>query len=417
MNPTRHLDPRAWLLWLASATLPVLMGRNPFPLLAVLLVVLGVRAAWAPSLGVQHGWGSLRRLLLIVAAVSVVFNLLTAPYGNQVMAHLPEWWPLGDVLTLNALIYGLLTALAIVTLVLAGTTAGLLIDWPTMLQLLPARLLTLAVAASVAWAFIPQTLNSFRDIREAQAVRGVRARGVKGLVPFVVPLLVTGLDRATTLAEALEARGFGGTVTTDAEVCGARGSRLAPGLTVVALTLATLTAYFLIVGFGRAAVVAGIGTVAAAAIGLRLGGHQQDHRTRYRNRRWQRQDTLVAAASAASLGMTLMSQALNGGALHYEPYPDITVPYVSLPLLFGLALLLAPALVAPAPQAAEQSPRRTSAPNLADDPIMTSATRQTAWWTRRSRPWAAFETRCRGPIPPRFRRPVVETGASTKRAA
>src|SRR5690606_1852041 len=94
VSPTVHLDPRAWLLWLAAATLPLLMGRNPFPILAVFLVVIVIRTAWAPALHNHESWGGLRRMLVIIATISVVFNVLTAPIGDQVLVNLPRWWPL-----------------------------------------------------------------------------------------------------------------------------------------------------------------------------------------------------------------------------------------------------------------------------------------------------------------------------------
>ncbi len=49
--PDDRLDPRAWLLWGAAASLPALLGRNPFPLLMTLVAVLGVRIAWADAAG------------------------------------------------------------------------------------------------------------------------------------------------------------------------------------------------------------------------------------------------------------------------------------------------------------------------------------------------------------------------------
>ena len=31
------LDPRSWLIWAVAASVPVLVGRNPFPIVVVLL--------------------------------------------------------------------------------------------------------------------------------------------------------------------------------------------------------------------------------------------------------------------------------------------------------------------------------------------------------------------------------------------
>ncbi|CAA9554292.1 MAG: hypothetical protein AVDCRST_MAG33-1154, partial [uncultured Thermomicrobiales bacterium] len=120
IDATRHLDPRVWLGWLSAVTVPALVGRNPFPLLALLIVVLVVRSAWAPALSRDAGWTLILRFAVLVSIVSVLFNVLTAPFGDQVIATMPAWWPLGDVVTVNALLYGLLSAVAIVVILLAG---------------------------------------------------------------------------------------------------------------------------------------------------------------------------------------------------------------------------------------------------------------------------------------------------------
>ena len=211
MRPARPrpLDPRAWLLWAAAASLPALVGRNPWPLAATLLAVLGVWAAWGGS-SAGARWRPLLRLALVFGAVSVVFNLLTVHVGDRVIAELPASWPIvGGPLTLNALVYGLLSALAILVLVAVSATLGATLDWSAGMRLLPERLAPLAVAGSIAWSYLPQSTVAFQEIREAQMARGFRPRGLRDAAPLVIPLLAGGLERAMTTAEALEARAFG----------------------------------------------------------------------------------------------------------------------------------------------------------------------------------------------------------------
>ena len=109
----RPLDPRAWIIWAVAANLPPLVGRNPWPLAATLLAMLGVWAAWSAGAAGAR-WRPLLRLALVFGAVSVLFNLLTAHIGDRAIGELPESWPvIGGMLTLNALVYGLLSAMAI----------------------------------------------------------------------------------------------------------------------------------------------------------------------------------------------------------------------------------------------------------------------------------------------------------------
>jgi hypothetical protein len=95
----RPLDPRAWLLWAVAASLPPLLGRNPWPLAATLLAVLGVCGARAVGEAGAR-WRPLLRLALLFGAIGVLFNLLTAHVGDLVIATLPEHWPvIGGLVT------------------------------------------------------------------------------------------------------------------------------------------------------------------------------------------------------------------------------------------------------------------------------------------------------------------------------
>jgi energy-coupling factor transport system permease protein len=343
------LDPRAWLAWGAAASLPPLLGRNPFPLVATLVVVIGVRTAWAGQTERVGSWSGIVRLAVVFAALGVLFNVLTVRAGDRVLVTVPSSVPILDgPITLNALVFGLLSALALVVLVLVGTTLGAVLDWPAVVRLLPDRLTTVAVAGSVAFAFVPQTAVAFREIREAQAVRGHRFRGVRDLVPLLVPLLTGGLERAVTMAEALESRAFGAPVVPDGE-----RRRLRSLATAVGLGAGAVAVYLLAVGRLIAAGVAF--AIAGVALLIVLSGGKSDAptRTRYRSPRWTRADTLTLGGAAIAGMTTLAAIAFDPASLRYEPYPDLLAPRVGLALILAQVGLLVPAFLAePASEAA-----------------------------------------------------------------
>ena len=344
IHRARPLDPRAWIIWAVAATLPPLVGRNPWPLAATLLATLGVWGAWSTGAAGAR-WRPLLRLALALGAVSVLFNLLTAHIGDRPIGELPEEWPvIGGVLTLNALIYGLLSAMAIFSLLAVGATLGATLDWSAAMRLLPERLAALAVAGSVAWSYLPRTTSALVEIREAQMARGYRPRGIRDAAPLVIPLLAGGLERAMITAEALEARAF--------------GAPLAPELTprpwqvaslLVGLVSALTSAFCL--ALGQLAVAGGLLAVAAVSLmaGLftRRGGEPHLRRTRYRDPIWERPEWIVSGTSITVLGVQVAMLLLVPAAFHYEPYPSLTAPAISLPLLAVLGLLLAPAAVRP----------------------------------------------------------------------
>ena len=371
---SRPFDPRAWLLWAVAASLPPLLGRNPWPLAATLFAVLGVWGVWSAGAAGAR-WRPLLRLAVLFGAVSVLFNLLTVHVGDIVVGSLPEHWPvIGGELTLNALIFGLLGAVAIFSLVAMGASLGATLDWSAAMRLLPERMAPLAVAGSVAWSYLPRTTVALSEIREAQMARGYRPRGVRDAAPLVIPLLAGGLERSLTTAEALEARAFGAPLSPELSPHPWQVASLVIGL-VAALT----GAFCLALGQMRAAaallIVAvltiGAGLLNRASVGAWLEAHRParvptspiamgagyppgggrgvraDRRTRYRDPVWERPEWIVAGSALAALSVQIAVLISEPAAFRYEPYPVLTAPAISLPLLAAIGLLLAPAAVRP----------------------------------------------------------------------
>jgi energy-coupling factor transport system permease protein len=339
----RNLDPRAWLAWSLAASVPPLVGRNPWPLLVVLVAVAGTRIAWADAMVRAGGWSLFVRLAMIFAAVSIVFNVLTVRAGDLEIARLPDWLPLiGGELTVNAALYGILSGFALVLLVIIGSTVGTLLDWPAVTRLTPAGLTSIAVAGSIALAFVPQATVAFREIREAQAARGHRFRGARDLLPVVVPTLGGGLERAITLAESLESRGFGGI----ARSC-VSARPWAPFAGAGSLGAFAVAAYAVAVERLALAAIAAAVALLLGLASLRLGPRPTIARTRYRMRPWASGDSAVTIGAGIALLASVVTLQISPDAFRYEPYPHIGVPAISLPLLIGLLGLLAPVLVAP----------------------------------------------------------------------
>jgi energy-coupling factor transport system permease protein len=333
------LDPRVWLIWALAASVPALVGRNPFALAAVTIAVIGVRLAWQPVAAGLSAWRWVIRLAIIFAAVGVLFNVLTYHGGDIEIVRVPGHIPLlGGPLTLNALVYGVLSGWSLLLLVLIGTTIGALIDWPGLLRLMPQRMTTFAVAGSVAFAFLPQMANAYRDIREAQAIRGHRLSRARDLPPILAPLLTGGLERAITMAEALESRAFGASLSHD--------ERRLERYGLVVMAIAGLVAAVLLFD-GRVLFAVIVLVVGALGVALPSSRHTRSGRTSYRRASWHRSDTAAILCAAVALAVTVATLALSPAGLRYEPYPALTMPVMNVPLLAALCLILAPAFAAP----------------------------------------------------------------------
>jgi energy-coupling factor transport system permease protein len=189
---------------------------------------------------------------------------------------------------------------------------------------------------TIALTFAPLTVRQLQAIREAQAIRGHRMRGIHDWLPLFLPLLLSGLERALQLAEAMTARGF---------------ASYQQAITIP-LRLGLLTGLVsVVVGLWLrlirpSASLGGLLTVIGVAIlvgGLWLIGRRQP-RTIYRPKPFQDQDWLVSAAALSSLLLFLLPL-FDRALLFYYPYPTLTLPGFSL--LHGMATwgLLGPAFV------------------------------------------------------------------------
>jgi energy-coupling factor transport system permease protein len=330
----RTIDPRAWLCWAGSAMLVPLTGRNPFALLSVLLAVLAVREALPAD--ARMGWSWIVRLGVLFAALSVVFNVLTVRAGDRVIGTIPDWMPLidGD-LTLNSVVFGLLSGLAVLALVLIGITLAAVLDWSAVPRLLPQSLTGAGVAGSVAFSFFPQMVASYREIVDAQAMRGYELRGPRDYLNLAPLLLAGGIERAVTMSELLESRGFGGAPAP----ARSRMRALAPAIGLGAVCIA---AYLFAMGESLAALAGVVAGGGFLAITVRSSRSAEVQRTRYRSLVWHRSDWFVLAGAAIAVMSIVLA---DRDAIRFEPYPVLDWPAANVPLTLGLLGLLAPAVV------------------------------------------------------------------------
>lgn len=340
------LDARVWLAWGVAGSLPLLAGRHPIVIVELLAIALVVRMVCLPPARTTS-WSWLVRLSALAVPIGIAFNMATVHAGDRVLVTLPEGIPLfGGELTWNAAIYGALSGLAIVGLVLIGTTVAAGIEWNDLMRMLPARAAGLAVAGSVAWAFLPRLALSWREIREAQTARGHRWAGPRDAVPLVVPLLAGGLDRAILMAEALESRGFGAS---------APGSASRAGTAAVAAAVIAATTGLYLFAVGRSApalalfLLAGLLLAALVVTGRDGAGPRV---TRYRTRRWTPADSVVLAGATVAMLTAAVALQIAPELLRWDPYPVLMWPAGSIWLPLGLASLLLPAVVAPVPEEA-----------------------------------------------------------------
>ncbi len=336
-----ELDTRTWLMWGVACMLPLLVSRNPWITIELAIVVTVVRAVAVPaSAGNRTRW--FIRLAAIMALVGAAFNVMTVRAGDIVLLELPASWPVvGGAWTLNALVYGLVGGFTLFVLVLVGMTTAILIRWMDLFQILPKRLAPIAVTGSVAWGFLPQTALAWQNIQETMAMRGHRVRGVKDFLPIVVPLLAGGLERSLTMAEALEARGFG----SPANPARRRSAFLSPIALVVGLAGMATAIFLIAVGRTADGGLILMAAILALIVASRLAPVSGPPITSYAERRLTSADLVVMLASLVAIVATLVWVWWMPASLTLVFYPSLTWPDPVPLLLLALSGLLVPALV------------------------------------------------------------------------
>ena len=98
-----------------------------------------------------------------------------------------------------------------------------------------------ALGVALATRLVPSLERDAAGLAESVRGRGVRLEGARGYATLLSPLVAGSLERATGLAEAMEARGFGRSGATRAPRPPWRGrDRLALPLAVLLVTVAAL---------------------------------------------------------------------------------------------------------------------------------------------------------------------------------
>jgi energy-coupling factor transport system permease protein len=317
----------AWIGWLISALVALSLTRNPLYLFLILLCIALVgwtqeRRLSSESSQTQNLFPfSPLKFVLVIITLSALFNAVISHYGETVLFSLPEWLPfLGGPITLEALAFGAINGLVLGGIFSAFTVLNLALPVRSLVRLIPRAYYPVAVITSIAITFIPNATRQFQHIREAQAIRGHRVRGLRGWLPLIMPLLVGGLERALGLAEAMTARGFASSEG------GNQTSLTRLGMVLGLLMLLGGWLLGLIEGWqllGIGLMILGITLIAAS---LWLIGRSVP-RTNYNREIWGVRDFVVLIGSIVVISAYLLPIPwIDQSTLHYNPYPILSLP-------------------------------------------------------------------------------------------
>jgi energy-coupling factor transport system permease protein len=206
------MSTRSLAAWSASGLVIALSTSNPAYRVAVILCALNLLLARG-----RRGDGA--RMLLtgigIAALIAILVTLLLSHSGRHILVRLPAGIPaIGGPLTLEALSFGLATGLGIAAALLTVAPLTLVSQPHELVDALPRPLARTGAALGAALNLIPGTLRSAAEIRDAQRMRGWRARRIVDWPAVAVPVVLTAIEGSMTLAEAMESRAYGTTART-----------------------------------------------------------------------------------------------------------------------------------------------------------------------------------------------------------
>ncbi|PMP84018.1 MAG: energy-coupling factor transporter transmembrane protein EcfT [Chloroflexus aggregans] len=344
------MHTRTWLVWLAATTAIAILAPHPLYHLLIMLAVSYVFVARRDDRPLARSFPLFARAGAVIWLSYIVFAVITVggPRGATVLFNaptyqLPVWLGgivLGGPITAEALARGATRGLSLWTLLLIFGTFNALVDHHRLLRLVPRSLFHAGLAVTIAIAFAPGLVRSGQEIIAAQRARGHRFGSIRSWWALVGPLLAGSLERALQLAEALEARGYGRTLTKPST---GRMIGLLLGLSILATTLIS----WLWAGPTVLPIMAPLGGIGLALVWW--SSHQLSRtvsRTTYRRERWHHHDTItcLTAVSAAIVIATL--RLLEPTALVYYPFPQIIPPTFDLRIGATILALAVPAIPA-----------------------------------------------------------------------
>ncbi|MFM8303112.1 MAG: energy-coupling factor transporter transmembrane component T [Actinomycetota bacterium] len=327
-----------WLVWALAATASLQIAPSPVYVVVVIALATLVVSVYGLDSPYARAYPLLVGLAVVFAALRVALTALTTHGGPDVLFGLPsvtvpDW--LGGF-TLGSTIEGPVVAQAaaegfvIVGVIAVFAALNAVVSHSELVQSLPRAFHELGLVVAVGIAFVPTTITAIHDVRDADRARtGGRPVRRGRLVRQIVPVLENGLERAITLAESMDSRGFarGGSTPQEraAAWCGAAGLLALAGAFVALVAGESAVAVGCVVG-GTAAVV--VATVVAS---------RGSTRVRYRPRRLTPADVVtMAAVCVAPIALVVLSVA---------DEPSLT--WATSPLRWpGLSVLPALALLA-----------------------------------------------------------------------
>lgn len=212
-----RLDPRVKLLATLIYVVSLFVTNSPVGYAIAILFLVGcISLSKVPAKYVLKGLKSLVYILIFSATFILLFT-----GGEHIV------FKYGIIKISREGIYNAIEMVVRLTLLLIGSSVMTLTTKPTdmadglekafgFLKVIKVPVHEMAMMISIAFRFIPILVEETDKIMKAQIARGADfesgglIKKAKGLIPLLVPLIISSIKRALDLATAMEARCYNG---------------------------------------------------------------------------------------------------------------------------------------------------------------------------------------------------------------
>ncbi len=206
-----------WLVWALAAAACIELAPSP----VYVALVIGI-ASLAVSIHAQPGpyaraFPILLSVGILFAVVRMVLTVATTHGVGEILFTTPHFglprllggFTVGGTVELPIILQSLAEGFAIVGVMGVFGAFNAVVSHSELVQSTPRAFYEVGLVVVVALAFVPSTLSAISDVRDADRARtGGRVVRRGRLLRQIVPVLELGLERAVTLAESMDARGF-----------------------------------------------------------------------------------------------------------------------------------------------------------------------------------------------------------------
>lgn len=222
-SSSRWLHPLAWWAWGLSAAITALLIDNVFVHASMLFAIFTVMyqkrstASWSNSVVI------LLRLVIFIVAFRVFIEIVFGVhFGGPVLIELPtitlpNWLGgtiLGGKVGASGLVAAFIHGLKLATVLVAASAPAVMVPSNLLLKSLPNAIYEAGLVTVIAIGFLPTLSSDAKRLQISATLRGNSATSVRQKVRLLMPLIDSSLNRAVTLSNAMESRGFGRTQST-----------------------------------------------------------------------------------------------------------------------------------------------------------------------------------------------------------